>query len=67
MEFDYTETSPTSRRPASRPPLSVKEIAALATRFDFNPLIPLRYYLRTADTLLKEVRVSYRQLPTPHP
>lgn len=37
------------------PSLSVREIADKATSFDYNNLIPLRYWLRTADTLLKEV------------
>lgn len=36
-------------------PLSIQEIAKKATDFEYNPLIPLRYWFRTADTLLKEV------------
>jgi STAM-binding protein len=36
-------------------PMSVKEIAAKAQDFDFNPFIALKYWLRTADTLLREV------------
>lgn len=66
MEFDYTSNNPSSHSSSSSssvPPLSIKEIAAKATRFDYNPLIPLRYWLRTADTLLKEV-VGFN---TPHP
>jgi len=35
--------------------MSVKEIAGKAQDFDFNPFIPLRYWIRTADTLLREV------------
>lgn len=42
---------------ASAPPLSVKEIAAKAIDFDYNPLVPLRYWLRTAETLLKEATI----------
>ena len=41
--------------PYRAPPMSIKEIADKAVDFDYNPLIPLRYWLRTADTLLKEV------------
>ena len=40
---------------ASRP-LSVEQIVNKAQNFDYNPLIPLKYWLRTAGTLLKEVR-----------
>ena len=40
---------------ASRP-LSVEQIVKKAQNFDYNPLIPLKYWLRTAGTLLKEVR-----------
>lgn len=39
----------------SPPPLSVKEIADKALSFEYNHLIPLRYWLRTADTILKQV------------
>lgn len=44
----------TSTHHAAARPMSVKEIAEKAIDFDYNPLIPLRYWLRTADTLLKE-------------
>lgn len=37
------------------PPMSVQDIAAKAVDFEYNPMIPLRYWLRTADTMLKEV------------
>lgn len=40
---------------ASRP-LSVEQIVNKAQNFDYNPLIPLKYWLRTAGTLLKEVQ-----------
>lgn len=36
-------------------PLSVEQIVEKAQSFDYNPLIPLKYWLRTANTLLKEV------------
>ena len=36
-------------------PLNVEQIVKKAQNFDYNPLIPLRYWLRTAGTLLKEV------------
>jgi STAM-binding protein len=36
-------------------PMSVKEIVAKAQAFEFNPQIALKYWLRTADTLLREV------------
>lgn len=37
-------------------PLNVEQIVQKAQSFDYNPLIPLRYWLRTAGSLLKEVR-----------
>jgi hypothetical protein len=37
-------------------PMNVKEIVTKAQAFEFNPQIPLKYWLRTADTLLREVR-----------
>jgi STAM-binding protein len=37
-------------------PMSVKEITAKAEDFAFDPSIQLKYWLRTADTLLREVR-----------
>ena len=36
-------------------PMNVKEIVTKAQAFEFNPQIPLKYWLRTADTLLREV------------
>jgi STAM-binding protein len=36
-------------------PMSVKEISLKAQDFEFNPFIALKYWLRTADTLLREV------------
>lgn len=35
-------------------PLNVEQIVQKASNFDYNPLIPLKYWLRTAGTLLKE-------------
>ena len=37
-------------------PMSVEQIVNKAQNFDYNPLIPLKYWLRTAGTLLKEVQ-----------
>lgn len=45
------------RQPPEKP-MSVPEIIKRAEEFEYNPLVPLRYWLRTADTLLKEVRLS---------
>jgi hypothetical protein len=39
-------------------PMSVKEISAKAEDFEFNPFIAMKYWLRTADTLLREVSGS---------
>lgn len=36
-------------------PMNVEQIVKEAQNFDYNPLIPLRYWLRTAGSLLKEV------------
>ena len=36
-------------------PLSVEQIVTSAQSYDYNPHIPLKYWLRTASTLLKEV------------
>jgi STAM-binding protein len=43
-------------------PMSVKEIAEKAQAFEFNPQIALRYWLRTADTLLREVTRRFKVL-----
>ncbi|CAG8979725.1 hypothetical protein HYALB_00012371 [Hymenoscyphus albidus] len=42
-------------------PMSIKEIASKADDFDFNPSIGLKYWLRTADTLLREARIYTRE------
>ena len=36
-------------------PMNVQQIVNKAQDFPYNPLIPLKYWLRTAGTLLKEV------------
>ena len=36
-------------------PLNVEQIVQKAQSYEYNPLIPLKYWLRTAGTLLKEV------------
>jgi len=36
-------------------PMNVKQVVKKAQNFEYNPLIPLKYWLRTAGTLLKEV------------
>ncbi|CZR68848.1 probable STAM-binding protein [Phialocephala subalpina] len=38
-------------------PMSVKEIALKAEDFEFNPFIAMKYWLRTADTLLREAQI----------
>ncbi|POS84995.1 hypothetical protein EPUL_003630, partial [Erysiphe pulchra] len=50
-----TEPSP----PTSRP-MSSKELAIKAQDFDFNPLIPLKFWIRTSETLLREALI-YQQ------
>ena len=35
--------------------MNVEQIAWEAQNFDYNPQIPLKYWLRSAGTLLKEV------------
>lgn len=37
--------------------MSITEITGKAIEFDYNPLVPLRYWLRTAETLLKEATI----------
>ena len=36
-------------------PSNVEQIVIKAQNFEYNPLIPLKHWLRTANTLLKEV------------
>lgn len=42
-------------RGISSQPMNVEQIVKEAQNFDYNPHIPLKYWLRTAGTLLKEV------------
>ena len=39
-------------------PMNVEQIVLKAQNYDYNPLIPLKYWLRTAGTLLKEVTIT---------
>jgi STAM-binding protein len=43
-------------------PMSVKEISAKAQDFEFKPFIALKYWLRTADALLREVSQHFMTL-----
>lgn len=49
----------TSRPPvigtAGSPPQSVEKITRIAQDYEYNPAVPLRYWLRTAATLNREV------------
>jgi hypothetical protein len=42
-------------------PMSIREIAAKAQDFDFNAFIAPKYWLRTAETLLREVRTEFEE------
>lgn len=50
-------------------PMNVEQIVKKAQSYEYNPLIALKYWLRTAGTLLKEVRlpahVPYPNLSNP--
>ena len=46
-------------------PLNVEQIVKKAESFDYNPLIPLKYWLRTAGTLLKEVHAIAQKVCNP--
>jgi len=39
-------------------PMSIREITAKAQDFDFSESIPPKYWLRTGETLLREVRTK---------
>jgi hypothetical protein len=45
----------TSNRVSSAPH-NVEQITRLAQDYEYNPNIPLKYWLRTANSLVKEVR-----------
>ncbi|MCJ1263378.1 hypothetical protein MMC22_003248 [Lobaria immixta] len=47
--------------PALSRTMSVEQIVRKAQNFDYNPLIPLKYWLRTASTLLKEAAIYERE------
>jgi STAM-binding protein len=40
-------------------PLSVAEVTAEAGNFEYDPDVPLRYWIRTADVLLKQVYMPF--------
>ena len=42
-------------------PHSVEEITRVAQEYEYNPAVPLRFWLRTAATLLCEVRYVPRE------
>ncbi|RDW86728.1 putative endosome-associated ubiquitin isopeptidase (AmsH) [Aspergillus mulundensis] len=42
-------------------PQSVEKISRLAQDYKFNPAVPLRYWLRTAGTLMREARIYLRE------
>ena len=58
--------SRTNEETASSRPLNVEQIVKKAQNFDYNPLIPLKYWLRTAGTLLKEVYNDEQKSCRPH-
>ncbi|RHZ46940.1 putative endosome-associated ubiquitin isopeptidase (AmsH) [Aspergillus thermomutatus] len=43
------------------PPQSVEKITRIAQDYEYNPLIPLRNWLRTASTLIREARIYERE------
>ncbi|KAL5365723.1 hypothetical protein BJX96DRAFT_159614 [Aspergillus floccosus] len=43
------------------PPHSVKDITRIAQDYEYNPSIPLRYWLRSAATLVKEAYIYTRE------
>lgn len=50
-----------THRMSAEKPLSIAELTRRAEDFEYTPFVPLRYWLRTADTLLKEVRLPIDQ------
>lgn len=56
MEVEYRSSNRSlSRRNEALPPKSTKELSEAACEFEFDPSIPLLYWFRTADNVLKEV------------
>ena len=47
------------RGAASPRPMNVEQIVREAQNFDYNPHVPLKYWFRSASTLLKEVCSSF--------
>ncbi|KAI9851968.1 MAG: hypothetical protein M1838_002257 [Thelocarpon superellum] len=47
--------------PSSGYLMTIPEITKKAEDFEYNPHVPLRYWLRTADTLLKEAQIYERE------
>ncbi|KAK2745229.1 hypothetical protein FQN55_006355 [Onygenales sp. PD_40] len=47
--------------PNMLPPLNVEQIARLASEFEFDALTPLRYWLRSAASLVKEASIYERE------
>ena len=43
-------------------PQSVESITRMAQDYEYNPSIPLRYWLRTASTLMREVGILLASL-----
>lgn len=41
------------------PPQSVEKITRIAQDYPYNPAVALRYWLRTASTLMREVWSTY--------
>jgi hypothetical protein len=44
------------------PPQSVENITKIAQDYDYNAAVPLRYWLRTAATLIREVRIPHSRV-----
>ncbi|KAL1620407.1 hypothetical protein SLS54_006194 [Diplodia seriata] len=42
-------------------PLSVEDIVQQAGKFEYDQMVPLRYWLRSADTIQKEARIYERE------
>ncbi|PLB52733.1 putative endosome-associated ubiquitin isopeptidase [Aspergillus steynii IBT 23096] len=47
--------------PAGSPPQNVEKITQIAQDYDYNPSVPLRYWLRTAATLVREAHIYERE------
>lgn len=45
----------------SSAPHNVEQITRLAQDYEYNPNIPLKYWLRTANSLVKEVSLVHRR------